>query len=86
MESLSFGKSTGYVNQALKSGECPDKYKPAKTVFSITGGETRGKMDSFPSKNQLGHDATCFEETYGSAIISKHAPENALVRKVEWAT
>jgi len=24
MESLSFGKSTGYVNQALKSGECPE--------------------------------------------------------------
>jgi len=38
---------------------------------------------SHTEKIILGHDATCFEETYGSAIMSKRALENALVRKVE---
>ena len=31
----------------------------------------------------IGHDATSPEETYGSAIMTRRALENALVRKVE---
>ncbi len=31
----------------------------------------------------VGHDATCFEETYGSAIVTKKALENCLVKKVD---
>ena len=31
----------------------------------------------------LGNDATCFEETFGSALVSKLALENALVRKID---
>ena len=31
----------------------------------------------------IGHDATCFEETMGSAIVTKRALENSLVKKVD---